>query len=718
MGRVQKKINFNNILIGLTDFLLPIYSKRRLFVKKILAKLNITRSSVFRNLGLNRQTAKERFQLLYAEKLQEAQTHLPGTYVPISGENIDHSRVSIKTIAFYLPQFHPIPENDKTWGKGFTEWTNVTKALPYFSGHYQPRLPGDFGFYDLRLKENQQKQIDLAKKYGISGFCYHHYWFAGKRLLETPFNKVLRDKSLDFPFCLCWANENWTKRWDGGDNDIIIAQNHSKEDDIKFIKDIEGALKDPRYIRVDGKPLLIVYMPGLLPDPAATADRWRAYAKASGIGDLSIYAAATFGFTDYKKIKFDGIVQFPPHNYMANEISHTLNWLNPEFKGSVCDYEDYVNKATDSIKDDLNTIPCVMISWDNTARKGNEGIVFHNCSPSKYRSWLKKAYHYVLKHKKREKIVFINAWNEWAEGTYLEPDRKFGYAYLHATANAIREFYTTDELVLNEIQDSKKAFRKKNNSAIVFTLYYEDLIDDFLHYYKELVDIDLFISLPSHISRHAMKRLKTEAPLAYLDIFPNKGRDILPFLTLFKIVREKGYLYFGKIHSKKTTYRKDGSNIRKKLFNALLSKGSVARIRNIFHDNQKIGIVAPAGTLLSLSELDYSVNNVLHLKNLLTKMGCKRSNINFSFIGGSMFWARVDAMDPVFKLYLTENDFEEELGQIDGTLAHAIERLFLFSANLKGYTHAVLDDVPDKTEIGDHYRNLQHPVLPGEVPKK
>ena len=677
-----------DVLFDVVDKLFPVHSGRRKVLKKILNRLNITLArSAERTLRKSTRAAESQYKAVYFERIETSRNNLPNTFVPMTGEWVDHSRLQIKTIAFYLPQFHPIPENNRAWGDGFTEWTNVTKAVPHFSDHYQPRLPRDLGFYDLRIKDNQRKQIEIAKKYGIHGFCYHHYWFNGKRLLETPFKNMLADKSLDFPFCLCWANENWSKRWDGSDDDIIVAQNHSPEDDIKFIKDIETALKDPRYIRIAGKPLLIVYRPMLLPDPGATAERWRDYARMSGIGDLAIYSAATFGFTDYRKINFDGLIQFPPHNILANEISESLEFLHPEFSGSVYDYECYVQKALDSIQDDLNTIPCTMMAWDNTARKGEAGNVFHNCTPLKYKDSLTKLYEYVMAHDDREKIVFINAWNEWAEGTYLEPDRRYGYAYLHATANAMRQFYTADDSILQGVEEYRKRHRKSSDSAIVLNLYYEDLWDDFWEYYKVMPETDLFISFPEHVSHKTVRRIISDVPNVYPAIFKNRGRDVLPFLNLFKIVREKGYRYFGKVHSKKTTYRNDGAQIRERLFESLLGETQVARIRDTFETCPDTGIISPSGSVLSLAKHDYAVNNISHLKRLLARMGCPDQNIDFPFICGSMFWARTEAMDPVMALNLSESEFEEELGQNDGTLAHAIERLFLFSAEQVGYCH-------------------------------
>jgi glycosyltransferase involved in cell wall biosynthesis len=378
-------------------------------------------------------------------------------YIPISEIDVDPKTLETKLIAFYLPQFHPIPENDEWWGKGFTEWTNVSKAIPNFKGHYQPRLPGELGFYDLRVPEVQKRQIELARKYGIYGFCFHYYWFNGRRLLERPLNQFLEDPDLVFPFCLCWANENWTRRWDGLENDILIEQVHSEEEYLNFIRDIIPIFLDNRYIRVDGKPLLIVYRISLLPNPRLAADIWRSECKKMGIGDIYLVAAQSFGITDPRPYGFDAAVEFPPHNLWPTQIPREMvQVINPKFTGRLFDYRKAVQQMMGLDVPKYPLFRTVMPAWDNTARKQNDGYAFINSTPLAYKTWLEYTINYTKRVLPEDKqFVFINSWNEWGEGAYLEPDRLYGYAYLQATAEAI----TTQP---------RKAFLSKPHWTILF----------------------------------------------------------------------------------------------------------------------------------------------------------------------------------------------------------------------------------------------------------
>ncbi|MCE7699897.1 MAG: glycoside hydrolase family 99-like domain-containing protein, partial [Methanobacterium paludis] len=355
--------------------------------------------------------------------------------------SVELKQEDIKLIAFYLPQFHPFPENDKWWGKGFTEWTNVTKAIPLFVGHYQPHLPIDLGFYDLRLIETQKRQIELAKKYGIFGFCFHYYWFNGKRLMQTPLEIFLNNpKKLDFPFCICWANENWTKRWDGNDDEVLIAQKYSSDNDLEFIKDLSEYLRDDRYIKVNNKAIIMVYKPQLLPNPKKTFSSWRKYCKNEGIGELYIVGARRHDFTlkprDYG---LDAAVEFPPNHPHPTQRKKNVKYLNLKYEPAVFDLEKFVESKHNMIEEDYKTFKTVITSWDNTPRRLNEGQVYIG-TPKVYKKWLKDAMKFSKENLgKNEQFVFINAWNEWAEGAHLEPDRKYGYAYLKATAESIIE---------------------------------------------------------------------------------------------------------------------------------------------------------------------------------------------------------------------------------------------------------------------------------------
>ena len=361
------------------------------------------------------------------------------TYVHPIDRDLPTENIQVKVIAFYLPQFHPIPENDEWWGKGFTEWTNVKKAFPNFIGHYQPHQPDELGYYDLRDTEVQQKQVELARSYGIHGFCFYYYWFKGKRLLERPVDQYLENPHLDLPFCLCWANENWTRRWDGAEHNILIAQEYTEEQYLHFIHDISKHFTDPRYIRVDGKPMLLVYRVNLLPDPRKAAEVWRNECQKMGIGEIYLVTVQSFGITDPRPFGFDAAVEFPPSNLFEAEVSRkSVKITNPYFRGRIFDYNLAARAMLEKKHGDYTYFKTVMPSWDNTARKQDHSHIFINSSPASYKTWLKKVVSYSRRMLPEDKrLVFVNAWNEWAEGTHLEPDKKYGYAYLQATTDAI-----------------------------------------------------------------------------------------------------------------------------------------------------------------------------------------------------------------------------------------------------------------------------------------
>ena len=344
----------------------------------------------------------------------------------------------VRAIAFHLSQFHPIPENDRWWGTGFTEWTNVTRARPNFDGHYQPHLPADVGFYDLRVPETREQQAALARAHCIHGFCYYYYWFAGKRLLERPVEEMKATGRPDFPYCFCWANENWTRRLDGADREILIAQDASRADDERLVRDLLPHFRDPRYIRVNGRPLFMVYRVGVLPDVRNSASIWRDVCRREGLGELYLCAAKTYDTGDPAQYGFDAVVEFPPHGVRMPSINEQVDVLNPEFEGPIIDYRQFVLDSLVRPELPYRVHRTVMPGWDNTARRQNLALTFIKATPEIYELWLREIVARTLeRHQGEERLVFINAWNEWAEGAHLEPDQRFGRQFLVATRRAM-----------------------------------------------------------------------------------------------------------------------------------------------------------------------------------------------------------------------------------------------------------------------------------------
>jgi lipopolysaccharide biosynthesis protein len=359
----------------------------------------------------------------------------------------------LRAVAFHLPQFHPIPENDEWWGKGFTEWTNVVKAKPLFEGHYQPHLPADLGFYDLRVPETRAEQAVLAASYGIHGFCYYHYWFNGRQVLERPVNEILKTGEPDFPFCLCWANENWTRQWDGLESHVLLAQKYSPSDDLAHIRNLIPFFCDPRYIRVSEHPLFLVYRAKQLPEPRRTAELWRREAERAGLPGLYLVRVESFEDEcgDPRDIGFDAALEFHPRASLSEARIYRRKWWHIRRLGThepglrennVFDYRRLVTNALAASPAAYPRIPGVCPAWDNSPRRGSGARILINSTPEHYEFWLNSVVNRLNSDVAAgfavHPLVFINAWNEWGEGNHLEPCQKWGRKYLEATGRALR----------------------------------------------------------------------------------------------------------------------------------------------------------------------------------------------------------------------------------------------------------------------------------------
>jgi glycosyltransferase involved in cell wall biosynthesis len=345
-----------------------------------------------------------------------------------------------KLLAYYLPQFHSFPENDAWWGNGFTEWTNLARGLPRFKGHYQPRVPRDLGFYSLNDTDTIRRQAAMAKAGGVYGFVFYYYWFNGKRLLDRPVDGFLGDASIPMPFCLMWANENWTRRWDGADAEVLISQDYRVEDEPELVASFAQHFADPRYIRVQGRPLLMIYRPGLIKDATNTLARLRRLFKEVSNENPLLVMGQTFKATDPVVFGMDGAIEFPPHKLTQDlaAINGSLQHLDIEFEGKAYRYDDVVRVSLDEPSPPYPLIKTAVPSWDNDARRQGNGIVLTESSPQKYQAWLSELVDRAVKNPFfGEPLVCVNAWNEWCEAAYLEPDLHYGSAYLNATGRAL-----------------------------------------------------------------------------------------------------------------------------------------------------------------------------------------------------------------------------------------------------------------------------------------
>ncbi len=388
---------------------------------------------------------------LYADYVQNNQLD-KSNFVKISPISHKAKDNEVKLISFYLPQFHDFEENIKWFGKGFSEWSNTSKTVPQFTGHYQPHVPIDVGYYNLNDNTVMKRQIELAKLYGVYGFAFYYYWFSGKKLMEKPLERFLNDKSLDIPFFLFWANEDWTMLWDNGESkEILHKQMLADNDEQKFMRDILPYMKDDRYIKINNKPLLIIYNPHNYKFERYISfnKAIRKIAKENGFDDLYIMTTTCradqvnkLTYEEFtSKYNLDALFEFFPQGIAVYDMKYKqTKFMNHKFKGSCWDVDDFVKNKKYLYTTNANLFKCAFPHWDNTARKCYNGADVYQNTPQNYKTWLSDIINWTKENKhKNEQIVFINAWNEWAEGAHLEPDQKYGYAYLQATKDALEE---------------------------------------------------------------------------------------------------------------------------------------------------------------------------------------------------------------------------------------------------------------------------------------
>lgn len=617
-----------------------------------------------------------------------------------SNHIIENCKTNIKPVAFYLPQFHTFKENNEWWGEGFTEWTNTRKATPKYEGHYQPREPhDDFGYYTLDNKEMLQKQAKLAKEHGIYGFCFYYYWFSGKRLMEKPLDIFLANKDIDINFCLCWANENWTRTWDGLEKNVLIKQDYTEEDDINFIKDLKKYIDDERYIKVDNKPVIIVYNPKAIPDCRKTFAVWRKTAKDTGVGDILIWICQTHDI-NAKKLNIindvDGEIEFPPHkpNIAALDFNqfHVQNDCEPS---ALYSYDSLINSYMNRNTDESHKLPVyktVTMAWDNSARRNIGWVNLIYYSLESFYGWVNDTVRYTEKaHKKDKQFMFINAWNEWAEGTYLEPDKKTGYANINTFSRALYNLPFMKEIVDIKKSSSSNYFNDKTEIAVQAHIYYTDLAKEIIDELNKIpYKFDCYISTDTDEKAEILMKVfkkSSKAENVYVEVFANRGRDMLPFLTQISKVIEN-YKYVCHIHSKKTLTNTVGEEWRKYLFKNLFgSKENIGGIFDIF-ENTNTGIIFPETFHAMITAVDWG-SNFDNTEKLLEKMNIDimLPENHLIFPVGNMFWAKISAVRQIFENCASAEDYALEAGQVDGTIAHAIERLWVYLAEYNGYTY-------------------------------
>ena len=595
-------------------------------------------------------------------------------------------KTQIKAIALYLPQFHSIEENDKAWGKGFTEWTNVKKSRPLFKGHHQPRIPGDtygyLSYYDLTNIQVIKSQVKLAKSHGIYGFGIYYYWFSGKKLLEKPIDLFIKYSNIDFGFLLIWANENWTKKWDGRDKEIFVKQEYFPEDPINFIKDIKKYIMDKRYIKVNGRPILGIYEPNKIPNLPKTIQIWRKKSIELGIGEIFILICINDGkIQDFQNFNlFDAAYEFPPRtSFQKHRIPNKRTLIYAEVL-----YNSYYFNDTNINISKLPFFRGLMLEWDNCPRN-KYGAIFDHYSPEQFYMFNKIIIEWTNKHYNKDlRFIFINAWNEWGEGSYLEPDEKYGYASINSLSKAIFNLPYIHRYNLEHLN-------KTSSIAVVLQLFKENLIEEIVKKINNIPLIfDLFIYIDSKINKNNIKQfIQLNSKASHFEIISfNKSYNFMISCFYHFIDNAKNYKYISNIicNEKKSNNFEEWKNY---IYNNLLGDSRIiSEILTEFENNENLGLIFPERYYKSLIEFGDDINGfeIKYINFLLRKLYSDKYHIlksNTNFPEGNMFWAKLKAIYPIYSLYskcIISKKYEL-------ILENYLEKIWTYIINYNGFVY-------------------------------
>lgn len=618
----------------------------------------------------------------------------------------------VKALAFYLPQFPAIPEDGALWNRGFAKRSNTTACgAPRFTDHGRPGEPhSGIDRYDLSDFEVMREQIKLAKMHGVYGFCF--YWFSGKRLAEEPVDQLMNHPEAEVPFCLCWVNESRTRAWNRPNKDVLIKRNDGGADSARFIDDIQVYIRDPRYIRVDGKPVIIVYRPGETLNCCAMFRTWRQRAREIGVGDILIWICTDKNSVTNSRIQrsVDAKVLFPPHSMWFTNRQYYGVGLHG-IRAMIFNYRRIVSRMETVLGQKSSAYPvpvyraCTM-GWDGSAKRKNGWSMFYGFSLQSFYRWTRALVQNArLTHSKEDRFLFVDAWNEWAEGMYLEPNAKYGCACINTLSKALYDLpYEAEIKVLGPaaMQIAPEEFSKtgKTRIAVQVHMFFLETLDQTIEYLRNIpYPYDCYVSTDTEAKRSVIEErfLKSGTQnRLFIEVLPNWGRDVRPMLCQLREVLEQ-YDYIGHFHSKKTKMDDLGNQWREYCFyNLLGSEDYLKSLFSLFERDEHLGLIFPETFPPVMKNAGWGPNFEQTVELLASLDIHTALPLQPVFPAGNMFWARTKAVSTVISRAPLDG-FPAEDGQTNATIAHCIERCWVYAAASKHYTYLrVFNNFPPK----------------------